>query len=153
MRLTLLQMMKLVVGCALATAYVLPFVRLAEDGIASWAAMLSVGAIGVPLVLALTARVLAREGPFREWLILVLGMTSVGVAFGVCAYGWYTAVAAWVGRGSPTDLHSLVVVADLGLPVVVLGFIFIRLLPKVARAWRRDPRLACTVATTRVSRL
>ena len=76
MRLTLLQMMKLVVGFAFASAYVLPFVRLAEAGIATWSAMLSVGAIGIPLVFALTTAVLARQGDFKDWLIRLLGMIS-----------------------------------------------------------------------------
>jgi cytochrome bd-type quinol oxidase subunit 2 len=53
MSLTLLQMMKLVAAFAFASAYVLPLVRLAEAGIATWLAMVMVGAIGIPLVLGL----------------------------------------------------------------------------------------------------
>ena len=53
MKLTLLQMMKVVAGFAFATAYILPLERLAEARIATWSTMLVVGAIGVPLVFAL----------------------------------------------------------------------------------------------------
>ena len=86
----LLQMMKAVVGFALATAYVLPLVRLAEAGIATWTAMLVVGAIGVPLVFALVTTVLGRKGPFKDWLIRVLCTISLGVALGVVVSSFAT---------------------------------------------------------------
>jgi hypothetical protein len=86
MRMTLLQIMKLVAGCALASAYVLPLVRLVEAGIATWSTMLAVAAIGIPLVFALVTIVLARKGPLKVWLIRVLSMTSVGVALGIVIY-------------------------------------------------------------------
>ncbi len=128
MRLTLLQMMKLVVGCALASAYVLPLVRLADAGIATWSAMLVVGAISVPLVFALVTIVLARKGPLKDWLIRILCMASVGVAFGVTAHALAAAVATWIRRGVPSDLRSLEPLAILGLPVIMFGLIFTRLL-------------------------
>jgi hypothetical protein len=131
MRLTLLQMMKLVVGCALALAYVLPLVRLAEAGIAPWSAMLAVVAISVPLVFALTTIFLARKGPLKDWLIRLLSMTSVGVALGVVAHALARAVAAWSRRGVPFDLHSLASLAVPGLAVIIFGLIFNRLL----RGW------------------
>jgi hypothetical protein len=142
MRLTLLQMMKLVAGFACASAYVLPFVRLAEAGIATWSAMLSVGAIGIPLVFALTTAVLARRGEFKDRLIRLLGATSVGVALGVCAYGLFTAVSVWIRRGAPTDPHSLAVMVVLHLPVVALGFLFLVLLRGVALERWRGARIA-----------
>jgi hypothetical protein len=134
MRPTLLQMMKLVVGCALASAYVLPLVRLAEAGIATWSAMLVVGAIGVPLVLALVTIVLARTGHVKDWLIRVLFLTSVGVALGVVAHAFATAVATWIRRGVPSDFHSLATLAVLGLPAAIFGLIFARLLRGVVSA-------------------
>src|SRR4051794_40002850 len=121
MRLTLLQIMKIVVACALASAYVLPFVRLAEAGAASWPAMLTVGAISIPLVFALTVVFLAREGKLKGWLIRIFCATSVGAALGVCSYGWYMAAAAWVRRGVPMDLRTLTVMTVIGLPVLALG--------------------------------
>ncbi len=124
MRLTLLQMMKLVVGCALASAYVLPLVRLAEAGIASWSAMLVVGAISVPLVFALTTIVLARKGPFKDWLIRLLCMSSVGVAFGVMGDALASTLSAWIRRGVPADLRSLASLTLLGVPLIVFGLIF-----------------------------
>ena len=128
MRLTLLQMMKLVVACALAMAYVRPLVRLAEAGIATWSAMLVVGAISIPLVFALATIVLARKGPLKDWLIRVLCMASAGVALGVMAHVFATTVATWFRRGMPSDLHFLASLAVLGLPVTILGLIFSRLL-------------------------
>jgi hypothetical protein len=131
MRLTLLQMMKLVVGCALALAYILPLVRLAEAGIASWSTVLVVGAISIPLVFALVTIFLARTGPLKDWLIRVLSMSSVGVALGVVAHALATAVATWIRCGVPSDLQSLASLAVLGLTVIMLGLIFTRLL----RGW------------------
>ena len=128
MRLTLLQMMKLVVGCALASAYVLPLVRLAEAGIVTWSATLVVGAISIPLVFTLVTIVLAKKGPRKDWLIRVLSLTSVGVPLGVVAYAFATAVATWIRRGVPFDLHSLASLSVLGLLVIVFGLIFTRLL-------------------------
>lgn len=134
MKLTLLQRMKLVVGCALASAYVLPFVRLAEAGIASWSAMLVVAAIGIPLVLALVTIVLARKGPLKDWLIRVQCMTSVGVALGVEVQAFATAANIWIRRGAPSDLHALASLAFLGLAFIILSLIFTRLLRGVVRA-------------------
>ena len=139
MRLTLLQTMKLVAGCALASAYVLPLVRLAEAGIASWSAMLVVGAISVPLVFALTTIFLAKKGPFKDWLIRVLSMTSIGIALGFVAHALATNLATWIQRGVPFDLHSLASLAVLGLPVIILGLIFIRLWGNGLRTERRPP--------------
>jgi hypothetical protein len=142
MRLTLLQMMKLVAAFAFASAYVLPLVRLAEAGVATWSAMLIVGAIGIPLVFALSTVVLARKGALKNWLIRVLCLTSVGVALGVGAHAWVTAVVAWIRRGVPSGPDSLAPLAVLGLPVIVLGLIFTRLLPGVASARCRGSRAA-----------
>jgi hypothetical protein len=134
MRLNLLQMMKLVVGCALASAYVLPFVRLAEAGIATWSAMVVVGAIGIPLVLALATIFLAGQGLIKNWLIRVLSLTSVGIALGVVAHAFATGVATWIRRGAPSDLHSLASLAFVGVVVIIIGLIFIRLLREVVSA-------------------
>ena len=134
MRLNLLQMMKLVVGCALASAYVLPFVRLAEAGIATWSAMFVVGAIGSPLVFALATIFLARQGPLKSWLIRILALTSVGVALGVVTHANAGGAANWIQRGMPLDLHSLALLAVVCLPVVIFGFVFVRLLRGVVSA-------------------
>ncbi len=142
MRLTLLQMMKLVVGFAFASAYVLPLVRLAEEGIATWSAMLIVGAIGIPLVFALSTLVLARKGALKNWLIRILSMTSVGIALGVGAHALVTAVAVWIRRGVPFDPHSLAPMAVLGFLVIVLGLVFTRLLQGAAPARCRGGRAA-----------
>ena len=127
------------VGFALATAYVLPLVRLAEAGIATWTAMLVVGAIGVPLVFALVTIFLGRTGPLKDWLIRVLCTTSVGVAFGVVVSSFATAAATWIRRGPPSDLRSLAPVAVLGLPVILFGLILTRLLRGTVSAWVRWP--------------
>jgi hypothetical protein len=147
MRLNLLQMMKLVVGCALATAYVLPFVRLAEAGIATLSAMLVVGAIAVPLVFALVTIVLARKGPLKVWLVQVLCMTSVGVALGGMVEGIARASTTWVRRGMPIDLHSLESLIVLVLPAVVFSVIFVLLLRRVVSARRTAFRALALVPT------
>ena len=136
MRVNLLQIMKLVVGCALASAYFLPFVRLAEAGIATWSAMLLMGAIAVPLVFALVTIVLARKGPLKNWLVQVLCMTSVGVALGSMVEEIAKASTTWVRRGMHFDLHSLASLAVLGLPAVMFSIIFAVLLRRVVSARR-----------------
>jgi len=121
-------MMKLVFGCALATAYVLPFVRLAEAGIASWSAMFVVGAVGIPLVFALVTIGLARTGRQKNLLIRVLLTTSAGLSLAVMARAFAFAAADWIRRGVPTDLNSLASLAVLGLLVVVAGLVVTRLM-------------------------
>src|SRR4051812_42071253 len=114
MRMTLLQIMKLVVGCAFALAFALPLVRLAEARIASWPAMLAVGAIGIPLVFALATMILAERGALKYRLTRLLCSISVAVAFGVGVNAFAPAAAAWMRRGSPVDLRSLGILAVLG---------------------------------------
>jgi hypothetical protein len=58
MRMTLLQVMNLVVGSAIASACMLPFVRCAEAAIMTWPFVLKMGAIIVPLVFIVTLRLL-----------------------------------------------------------------------------------------------
>jgi|GEM_PF-4391008 len=99
MRLTLLQMMKVVVACAFASAYCVPFVRLAEVGLADWQTMLIVIAIGIPLIFVLSTIVLARKGTLKDWMIRVLSMTSVVIALGVCLHWWVSTVFAWIRHG------------------------------------------------------
>src|ERR1035441_2929942 len=91
-RLTLRQMMKLVIVAAVASASVAPFVRFKEIGATpTWTAVYSWAAFVVPLVSALVAFPLVRKGPLKDWLIRVLLMTSVAVALGFAIY-----VVAWI---------------------------------------------------------
>lgn len=128
MRLTLLQMMKLVLACAFAMAYVLPLIRLAEAGIASWPAMLAVAAVGVPLVFALATILLARDGRLKRLLIRILLLSSVGVALGVETNWFVRALSVWFARGLPLDLRTLSPLVAVGCFEIVLGLVVNRLL-------------------------
>jgi hypothetical protein len=119
MRMSLLQLIKIVIGSAFATAYIIPLIRLAEAEVATWPAMIVVAAIGVPLVLALSAILLARRGHFRDALILVLSMTSVGVILTVGIEAFCRAIILWFRRGMPSDIYLMAHLAVLGFPVVV----------------------------------
>ncbi len=77
--LTLLQMMKLVVFAAVASLCLVPMVRLAEVGAVSWPFAVLMGAVAIPMVLAIVAFPLIKRGPLKDWLIRALLMTSVGV--------------------------------------------------------------------------
>jgi hypothetical protein len=59
MRMTLLQVMNLVVGSAIASSCMLPFVRCAQAGVMTWPFVLKMGAIIVPLVFIVVLRLLA----------------------------------------------------------------------------------------------
>ncbi len=137
MKLTLLQMMKVVAGFAFATAYVLPLVRLVEAKIASWPSMLVVGAIGVPLVFALTAIVLGRNGPAKDWLVRFLYMTSVGVGVSCVGSALAMSLWIWVQHGMPADFDTLAQLAVIGLLLIAFGLMFIWLM-RVLVSTRRD---------------
>jgi hypothetical protein len=83
-----------------------------------------VATISVPLVLALVAVLLARQGSLKGWLIRSLLMTSVGAALVVVAHALVAAVSIWVQRGMPSDLRSLASLVVLGIPGSALGLIF-----------------------------
>ncbi len=139
MKLTLLQMMKVVAGFAFAFAYVLPLENLAEARIATWTTMLVVGAIGVPLVFALATIVLARNGPAKIWLVRLFCMTSVGVVVSCGGFALAIALSNWVQRSMPADFGTLAQLAVLGLPLIAMGTLFIWLLRGLVSA-RRDIR-------------
>ncbi len=88
LRLTLRQMMKLVIFAAIASASVSDC--LAQAGLVSllpsWSTVYLWGDVVVPLVSALVAFPLVRKGPLKDWLIRSLLMTSVAVALGLAIY-------------------------------------------------------------------
>jgi hypothetical protein len=58
MRMTLLQVMNLVVASAIASACMIPFMRCAEAGVMTWLLVSKAAAIIIPLVLIVTLRLL-----------------------------------------------------------------------------------------------
>ena len=64
-RLTLLQMMKLVIVAAVASLCLTPVVRLAQDGAVPWDFVLMAAAVGVPLLGAMLAFPLAAKDRTR----------------------------------------------------------------------------------------
>jgi hypothetical protein len=132
-RLTLRQVMKLVIFGAVASMCLAPMMRLAENGAVSWPFALLLEAVAIPLVLAVAVFPLVRKGPLKDWLIRALLLTSTGIGLGAAVYS-----LAWAARGP----RSLNVWANSGMPVgmawafvVVLGIPFAILFRKVVPGW------------------
>jgi hypothetical protein len=123
--LTLLQMMKLVIFAAAASMCLAPLVRLAEIGAVSWSWMLVGEAVGIPMVLALVAFPLVRRGPFKDWLIRALLLTSVSVVLGSSVYSLFWGRSIWA-TGLPR--------VTFYFPIVLLSLPFVALLRKVVPA-------------------
>src|SRR4051794_29117478 len=80
--LSLLQLAKVILACAVASACITPTFRLFQYGLANLSSVLIVDAIAVPLVWALLGYVLVRRGPRRALMIVALLLCSVMVALG-----------------------------------------------------------------------
>jgi hypothetical protein len=136
---TLLSMMKLTIYAAAASLCLTPFVRMAEVGAVTWEWMLVGEAMGIPVVLALVAFPLVRRGPFKDWLIRALLLTSVSVGLGFSVYSLYWGRAIWA-TGVPRVMFHYVIVV-LAVPFVVL---FRKVVPprQVARAFSAEEPVA-----------
>ena len=97
LKLTLRQMMKLVVFGAIASASAVPMVRFAENGAITWPFLVLFEAVAIPLVLALAAFPLVRQSPLKDWLIRVLLLISVTSILGAAIYS-----LAWASSGPPS---------------------------------------------------
>jgi uncharacterized membrane protein YqjE len=136
LRLTLRQMMKLVIFAAIASASVAPIARLKKLGVTpNWSAVCGWGAVVVPLVSALVAFPLVRKGPLKDWLIRALLMTSVTVTLGFAIYLLASIYNLSVSRGVPLDYRFLTATAGV---VFVLGGALIFLLWRVIPGWCPD---------------
>ena len=118
-RLSLFQMMKLVVFGAIASTCIAPAYRLAEIGVGTWSTWLILEGVSVPLVLALAAFPLVRKGPFKDWLIRVSLIVSVAVALGFAVYLLIFFSWGWASRRMPPEFTFLAI--DAGV-IIVLGF-------------------------------
>jgi DNA-directed RNA polymerase subunit RPC12/RpoP len=117
--LSLLQMMKLVVFGAIASACVAPAYHLHEIGVGTLPALLILEGVSVPLVLALAAFPLVRKGPLKDWLIRTLLMVSISVALGFAAFMLIFVVSQVRARGRTPEFGFLA--ADVGI-ITMLGF-------------------------------
>jgi hypothetical protein len=133
LKLTLRQLMKLVVFGAVASSSLAPMVHLAEIGAVTWPFVFLLESMAIPLVLALVMFPLVRQGPLKDWLIRALLMTSAGVGLGAAIYS-----LVWASKG-PQSLNiwatSGMTVGMVWAFVVVLGFPFAILLWKVTPGW------------------
>ena len=115
LRLSLYQMMKLVVYCAVGSACVAPMWRLWRLGVVGGGTvngLISVAlfeAIVVPLVWAGLSFIMVRRGAWRDGLISILLLWPVSVAL---AYAWWILFAYTIpayGRPYGTDAAALAV--------------------------------------------
>ncbi len=145
MRLTLVDLLKLVFSCAMACACLVPTTRLVQEGITSVGPMLIVDAMIVPLVWVLMAFALVRRGPKRTVLIdgLILGAVSIPVGLG----GAYLGSHVWrlIFRGQlpgSTARAPAVLMFVLELIVVPLALWLVVRLTRGIRLLQGRSRLA-----------
>jgi hypothetical protein len=119
MSLTLRQMMKFVIFAAAAAMCLAPMVQLAEAGIVDWQWVILGEAVGIPVVLALVAFPLVRPGPNKDWLILMLLLTSVSIALGFAVFSLIWGGMIWSGTGA-TRATLYFVMISLSPPFVFL---------------------------------
>jgi cytochrome bd-type quinol oxidase subunit 2 len=119
-KLTLLQMMKLVVFAAAASLCMAPMARLAEAGVVPWPFVLMGEGVGIPLVLALVAFPLVREGPNKDWLIRALLFTSVCMGLGIAIYPLFFPSSIWSSSGATVGTMYFVI-SLLALPFLLLS--------------------------------
>jgi hypothetical protein len=80
-QLTLRQMMKLVVLAAVASACLAAGVEYARMFPRAWSSVLMTEGVVIPMVLALIAFPLVRRGPQKDWLIRILLMAAIAMAW------------------------------------------------------------------------
>lgn len=141
MRLTLTQLAKLVLACAVACACIVPTTRLAQQGIADTRQMIFVNAMIVPLVWAVLAFLLVERGRRRTLTVDVLILWTVAVPLGLLGWFFVPQFLGLATRGLTTLLqpfHFPVVAGTLVfLPLLALfaGWLVVR----IVRGARRGP--------------
>ena len=118
-RLTLLQMMKLVIVAAVASLCLTPVVRLAQDGAVPWDFVLMGAAVGVPLLARHAGFSPGRKGPHKDRLIRLLLLTSVCAGLGVAIYPLFFPSAIWARSGATTGTMYFII-ALLAGPLLIL---------------------------------
>lgn len=119
MSMTLRQMMKLVIFAAAASICLAPMVRLAEAGVVEWQWVILGEAVGIPVVLAIVAFPLVRRGPFKDWLIRTMLLTSVSIAMGFAVFSLIWGGMIWSGTGATRATLYFVMIV-LTPPFVIL---------------------------------
>jgi hypothetical protein len=130
--LSLTQTMKLVLFAAVASGSVAPMAHLKEAGVLhSWTAVVVWGGMAAPLACALTAFVVIRRGPSKDWLIRAFLLASVVFALGYAIY--FETLAAYLAtRGKWLYDFSFIETAGV---IALLGFAAAVLLLRVIPRW------------------
>lgn len=118
-RLTLGQTMKLVVAAAFVSLCLTPIMRLALAGAVPWDFSLLGAAVAVPLLCAIAAFPLAREGRAKDRLIRLLLLVSVCAGLAAAAYPLIFPSTIWARTGAVVQTMYFVVALLIG-PLVVL---------------------------------
>jgi hypothetical protein len=139
LRLTLSQVMKLVVFAAVACSSVMEVVHLNDLGTLGGSAVLILWVVvAIPLVWAVVALPLLRTGAFKDWLIRALLSIPVGVilafAVGFLVWSLYTVV-------TQSSLVSYVEVAATAGVTLVLGLSLATLVRWIIPGWCPECRL------------
>jgi hypothetical protein len=130
------QMAKFVVLCAVASACFAPIGRLADIGVMSWWVAAVMGGIAVPIAVAVASFVVVRPGPFRDRLIRALLAVSTAIAFGEAAY-YLVYLLRLRSRGRVYGFGHLGDLLAVGLTALVLGVCLVALLWKLVPGRRR----------------
>jgi cytochrome bd-type quinol oxidase subunit 2 len=99
-RLTLLQMMKLVIIAAVVSLCLTPMTRLAMAGVVPWDFLLMGAAVAVPLLGAIVAFPLVRKGPGKDRLIRMLLFASTCAGLVVAIYPLILPSTIWARTGA-----------------------------------------------------
>ena len=116
---TLRQMVKLIVLCAVGSACFAPIVHFAEAGVMSWGGAALMGGIAVPISVAVASFIVVRRGPIKDWLIRTLLAISTSVALGIAVYilSFFFRRTSWWTFQRQSSYPLLVAVAALMLGV------------------------------------
>jgi hypothetical protein len=118
LRLSLLDMLKLIVACAVASACITPSFRVVQYGDANVRTVVIVDAIIVPLVFVLCSFVMVKRGPRRDQLVTALILCSASVA--LVALAWLSfPLAVRFMRFGPS------IVGPIHFPVLATAFVVV----------------------------
>lgn len=128
-RLTLLQVMKLIIFCAAAFASIAPMLHLWQAGAAQGSAVVLFEAVVVPLVMAILAFVLFHKGSRRDGFITSSLLCSTCFALGFAVYSFWSFTLPTYGNAQvhPRDRTSVAGLATHITAILALsaGFAFL----------------------------
>lgn len=145
MRLTLSQIMKIVVGFALASACIVPLARGSEVGVIPWPVTFVVGAIVTPLAFALATMLLARRDSLRTCQVWAYCLAASAVALGIAIYAFGNAISVWANNGTPLRGRLVDDAARAALLSALAAIPFAALLRGTLRSWLATSRQGPTV--------